>query len=104
MPYPVIPDQPLALANESFFYNNIKSNTTTVVKSGSGLLHWVTINTPGTAETITIYDNIAASGTLISTHTAPVQGAIYEYDIAFQNGLTVVTAGTTAGDYTISFR
>lgn len=100
----VIPDTPLSLANESFLYNNIKTNTTTVVKTGAGLLHWVTINNAGTAETITIYDNTAASGTLISTHTAPAQGAIYEYDIAFTNGLTIVTAGTTPGDYTISYR
>lgn len=104
MPYPVIPDTPVAVANESFLYNHISTNTTTVVKSGPGLLHWVTINTPGSVETITIYDNTAASGTLISTHTAPLQGAVYEYDIAFTTGLTIVTAGTTAGDYTISYR
>lgn len=100
----VIPDTPLALANESFFYNHIAANATTVVKSGPGLLHWVTINNPGTAETITMYDSTTASGTLIGTHTAPAQGAIYEYDIMFTNGLTIVTAGTTAGDYTVSYR
>lgn len=100
----VIPDTPIAVANEQFQYSHINSKTTTVVKSGAGILHFVTINTPGSADTITMYDNTAASGTVIGTHTAPALGAIYEYDIAFANGLTIVTGGTTAGDYTISYR
>jgi hypothetical protein len=107
MPYPVVPNFPIAVMNESFLYNNITTNTTTTVKSGAGTLHWCTVNTAptGTGQSITIYDSTTASGTKIGTHTSPVQGAVYEYDIAFTNGLTIVTAsGTLPGDFTISYR
>jgi hypothetical protein len=87
---------------QPFSYRNITSATTTVVKSGTGILHAVTINTTA-AGTITIYDNTAASGAPIATIAAsPAIGQTFLYDVAFANGLTIVTAA--ASNITVSFR
>lgn len=87
---------------------NITTATTTVVKSGNGVLHTICINKYVASATIALYDNTAASGTLIGTITAPatlvVEGGdgCNAYDIAFSNGLTIVTVG--AQDITATFR
>jgi hypothetical protein len=94
-----------AAAQERMFqYQNITSDTTTTLKSISGYLHTVCINTPAATGTITLYDNTAASGTKIGTITsyASTPGC-FTYDVAFWNGLTVATA-TAAPDITVSFR
>lgn len=86
---------------QAFSYNNISTATTTVVKSGVGMLHTITINTTAAAA-ITVYDNTAASGTKIATIAAsPAIGSVFRYDVSFTNGLTIVTAG--ASDITVSF-
>jgi hypothetical protein len=86
-------------------YTNIKTNTTTVVKSGSGSLAQIQVNNPGSGWTMTIYDNTAGSGTLIGTTTAisALAGGTLIYTTTFNTGLTIVTAGTTAGDLTVSW-
>lgn len=85
----------------AFNYNNITTATTTVIKSGKGVLHNITINTT-TAFAITIYDNTAASGTKIATIAAsPAIGSTFKYDVAYTIGLTIVTAG--ASDITVSY-
>lgn len=91
------------MGSDSFFgYNNISTGTTTTVKSGTGILHAITINTTAAA-TITIYDNTAGSGTKIGTIAAsPAIGSTFVYNVAFNTGLTIVTAG--ASDLTVSFR
>ena len=77
--------------------------TTTVVKSGSGILHTVCINTPAATGTITIYDNTAASGTKIATVTIFAStNPCFTYDAAFSTGLTIVTA-TAANDLTVTY-
>lgn len=94
--------------NQVFSYLNITTNTTTTVKSGSGLFYGFTVNNNGftTAGTITIYDNTAGSGTLIGTWTVPVSPpgtALLATDFfppqlglnaSFATGLTFVTATT----------
>jgi hypothetical protein len=75
-------------------YKNITSATTTVVKAGPGQLHFIVVNTPGTTNTVTIYDNTAASGTKIGTITAAAQGSV-RYECDFTTGLTVVTGATS---------
>lgn len=82
---------------------NITSKTTTVVKTGPGVLRRIVINAPGSSDTLTLYDNTAASGTKIATITVTA-GFPYEYDALFSTGLTVVSGGTTAGDYTVLWR
>ena len=88
-----------------FQYQNITGDATTVVKSGPGMLHAITINAGAATETITIYDNTAGSGTKIGTITIPAspQNVTLTYDVNFWIGLTIVTA-VAASDITVSFR
>ncbi len=86
---------------EQFSATNITTATTTVIKTGSGLLHCITVNTTA-AGTITIYDNTAASGTKIGTIKASVAENSYFFDAKFATGLTIVTAA--ASDITVSWR
>jgi hypothetical protein len=88
-------------------YDNITTATTTIVKSGSGSFHALTINAYVASATITIYDNTVATGTKIATIPLPatVTGDLpttITYDVAFSTGLTIVTSGAT--DITVSYR
>ncbi len=86
----------------SYTHNNIASATTTVVKSGAGILHCITVNTTA-AGAITVYDNTSAAGTKIATIAAsPVIGSTFLYDVSFVTGLTIVTAA--ASDITVSYK
>ena len=80
---------------------NIASATTTTVKSGSGYLNRIVINTTA-AGAITIYDNTAASGTKIATIAASAALGTYTYQGRFSIGLTIVTAA--ASDITVSYQ
>jgi len=77
------------------------------VKSGAGFLHALTINQPVASSVITLYDNTAASGTVISVVTLPatiVSGpATLTYNVSFVTGLELVIA-TGASDVTVSWR
>ena len=80
----------------------ISTATTTVLKYGPGSLHRLVVNNP-TNNAITIYDNTAASGTVLAI-IDPDTGATpfaLQYECPFQNGLTIVTAGTP--DVTVIF-
>jgi|SRR5271170_5047240 len=89
---------------QPFQYQNIPTETTTVVKSTRGVLHTICINTPAATGTITIYDNTAGSGTKIGLITSYAStNPCLTYDVAFWVGLTIVT-GTAAPDMTVSFR
>jgi len=86
-------------------YTHISTSTTTVVKSGAGVLHNISINTLGTvASTTTIYDNTAGSGTVIGVINSLTLSGAFILDIAFSTGLTIVTTGTVAPDVTVSYR
>jgi len=89
----------------SYSYSNIPLNTTIVIKSGAGFLKAITINKPGSGSTATVYDNTAGSGTIIATiNTAASSPVTLTYEVAFSTGLTIVTAGTTAADITVSYK
>lgn len=91
------------LTISAYKYLNITGQATTTVKSGSGILHTICVNTPAATETITIYDNIAASGTKIGTITVYAStNPCMTYDVNFTAGLTLVTA-TASSDLTISY-
>ena len=77
---------------------NITSATTTVVKSGGGILRRITINTTA-AGAITVYDNTSAAGTKIATFPNNAAIGTYEYGCRFGTGLTVVTGA--ASDVTV---
>lgn len=87
--------------NDTFSYTNIATATTTVVKSGAGILRSITVNNTA-AGAITVYDNTAGSGTKIATLKASVVEGTYEYNVSFSTGLTIVTAG--ASDITVSYK
>ena len=78
--------------------------TTTVVKSGSGILHSITFNKPVATGVLTIYDNTAGSGTVIGTITTPASPmpVTVTYDLVFSTGLTIVSA-TAAQDVTVTY-
>lgn len=87
----------------AYRYLNITGQATTTVKSGGGILHTICINTPAATETITIYDNTAASGTKIGTITVFAStNPCLTYDVNFTTGLTLVTA-TASSDLTVSY-
>jgi hypothetical protein len=89
----------------SFAFANISTVATTTVKSGVGELHAITVNSKGTvASTITVYDNTAGSGAKIATIDSLNQSGTMVYNVAFANGLTLVTTGTVAPDVTVSYR
>lgn len=75
----------------------ISTATTTTVKSGAGFVHSIQV-VGGTLGAVTVYDNTAASGTvIIPTHTptASLPNPIIYLDREFGTGLTVVTAAAT---------
>jgi hypothetical protein len=95
----------MSVQQEGNSYRNITTKATTAVKSGAGYLHSIVINKAGSADTLTIYDNTAASGTVIATITVTASvNQVFLYDVAFSTGLTIVSGGTTAGDYTVTYR
>jgi hypothetical protein len=73
---------------------NINSATTTVIKSGAGYIDEIRV-VGGTLGNITIYDNTAASGTVLMPAATPVSGAVLLKNVPFSTGLTIVTAAAT---------
>lgn len=87
-------------------YNAISTATTTVVKSGAGQLGTILV-LGGTMGAITVYDNTAASGTLIAAGFTPVTPAggganTTVFNCSFGVGLTIVTG--TAMIITVLYR
>ena len=84
-------------------YTRVVTATTTAVKSGSGTLKSIVVNTAVANAVITIYDNTAASGTVIAIITEPAallsNHYVLPYGIRFTKGLTVVSSSTE--DFTI---
>ena len=86
-------------------YENINTNTTTTVKSGSGVLKRIVVNKVGaSSNTCTIYDNTSGTGTIIGTIDPVHTQIVFEYDVVFNTGLTIVTATGTAADLTIVYQ
>jgi hypothetical protein len=83
--------------------NNITTKTTTAVKTSAGILLGISINKVGSTDTITVYDNAAATGTIIASITVQAGVPFYKLPAAFNNALTVVSGGGTAGDYTVFY-
>lgn len=78
----------------------ISTATTTEVKTGAGVLHTIVV-TETAAGTITVYDNTAASGTILAVLKASIGENTFTFDITFSTGLTIVTAG--ASKLTVSY-
>lgn len=87
-------------------YKNIVAQTGgTLVKTGQGVLHIVTLNKPVATAVITFYDGLTTGGTVMGTITVPAspQPQTLEYNITFNTGLFVVLA-TADMDFTINYR
>jgi hypothetical protein len=95
---------PMIVRPVGYSARHISTNTTTTAKSGSGLLHSITINTSGaSSNTITVYDNTVGSGTVLAVIDGDVSPTTLYYDVAFATGLTLVTATGTSADITVSY-
>lgn len=92
------------------FLNIAAGQATTTVKSGAGTLYTIVFNSAATAtNTTTIYDNTAASGTVIAipaatTATVPTTLNFGPAGIAFGTGLTVITATANGSNMTFVFK
>lgn len=77
-------------------YSNqyISTATTTSIKTGHGVLHSITVGETA-AGAITVYDNTAGSGTVLAVLKASVAEQTFVFDVSFNTGLTVVTAGAS---------
>ena len=86
-------------------FSNINTNTTSTVKSGAGVLKRIVVNKVGALlNTCTIYDNTSGTGTIIATIDLVHTQMVFEYDVVFNTGLTIVTATGTAADLTIVYQ
>ena len=86
-------------------FSNINTNTTSTVKSGAGVLKRIVVNKVGAlSNTCTIYDNTTATGTIIGTIDPVHTQMVFEYDLVFSTGLTIVTANGTAADITVIYK
>lgn len=85
-------------------YQHFTTNASNQVKVQSAFLHSIVINQAGTSETISIFDNTACSGNAVAITTGFTTGQVLTYDVATSKGLCILTAGTTPGDYTVSYR
>lgn len=90
---------------ENWSYRNITTATTTVVKSGTGTVKGILINSKGTvASLITIYDNTSATGSKIGTIDSLTLSGLFDLGVVFTTGLTIVTTGTIAPDITVVYK
>lgn len=72
----------------------ISTATTTNIKTGTGLLHTLVVQ-GGTAGSIIVYDNTAASGTILASFDSTNALQTYTFDCTLNIGLTVVTSAAT---------
>lgn len=92
------------------FLNIAAGQATTTVKSGAGTLYAIVLNSAAVAtNTTTVYDNTAASGTVIArpaatTATVPTTLNYGSTGLAFATGLTIITATANGSDMTVIYK
>jgi len=92
--------------------NNVSAGTPLLLRTNDGVLHTITINrVPSTGGALTVYDNTAASGTVIATITMQTPaancvqtlGTLY-FGLQFTTGLTIACDQSLAGfDFTVTY-
>ena len=80
---------------QQFSYANYTTSAANAPKSGPGLFHGVHVNSTALLSAMTIYDNTAASGTIIATLPANTSAGFYQFNAKFGTGLIVNTAAAT---------
>ena len=89
-------------------YNSVNitaaAPTTTLIKTGEGILHSITFNKPVATGVVKIDDAITDTTPVLGTITTPASPQPFTviYDIHFTTGLTIVTS-TAAQDITVSY-
>lgn len=89
------------------FLNIAAGQATTVVKASAGTLHSITLNSAATATNVTtVYDHPSSSGTIIAKPNvvAATVPTTLIFDIAFANGLTIITGTANGGDMTVCYK
>ncbi len=98
----------LASATGGYSFLNIAAGqATTVVKASAGTLHSITLNSAATATNTTIvYDHPSGVGTVIGRPNvvAATVPTTLIFDLAFANGLTIITANANGGDMTVCYK
>ncbi len=77
-------------------YQNVTQAAAATLKTGPAKFYGLTV-TVSTAGTVTVYDNTAASGTVLFTKSSLVVGDVVHFGglaVAAKNGLHVVCGGT----------
>ncbi len=93
------------LVGESHSFLNVTGATTsTVVKSGAGVLHTLTINKRGTGSVADVYADLVGEGSQIASVDTTLSTTAFLYDIAFTSGLTLVTTGAAGANLTVAYR
>lgn len=86
-------------------YAHVAVSGVTVVKPSAGLLEAININSAVSGSVITIYDNIAGSGSVVGAvavgSTTPVPSQV-PFGIATETGLTISVSGSV--DLTVIYR
>jgi len=97
--------QPVTVKLAPQAWVHASTNSTVTAKSGAGILRRVVVNTKGnTANTLTLYNNTAASGNIIAViDTVNAVGGMFDYELPFSTGLTFTLAGGSAADITVIF-
>lgn len=89
------------------FLNIAAGQATTIVKASAGTLHSITLNSAATAtNTTVIYDHPSGVGTVIGRPNvvAATVPTTLIFDLAFANGLTIITAAANGGDMTVCYK
>ena len=84
------------MTSNKLSYANVTQAAAATVKTGPAGLFGIIV-TASTSGTITVYDNTAASGTVLFTKTTLAVGEVIHFGglgIAAKNGLHVVVGGT----------
>ena len=79
---------------------NITTATTTLVKSGAGVLRGIQVNTTA-AGTIGVFDGLTAVNPIGTLALSIVPGMYFSIPARFKTGLTIVTGG--ASDISVFF-
>jgi hypothetical protein len=75
---------------------------TTLVHTGPGGLHTIILNQFGDDCTITVYDGVDATGTIIGIITTALhQPQTLKYDLIFDTGLYIAIVGEGTADLTV---
>lgn len=88
---------------QRFSYSFTSLASITTVKSGAGFVHSVLVGAVS-MPSLTIYDNTAASGTVLASFSPNTPIKDYLIDVSFTTGLTLAFTPGVAPQVTVSYR